>query len=59
MKVMIFAVNNLFDDYNNEVENFISNDDLTKLYKCWNGMYILSRSEEFSESNLVKFNVSK
>ena len=59
MKVMIFAVDNLFDDYNNEVENFVSNDDLTKLYECWNEMYILSRSEEFSESDLVKFNVSK
>ena len=57
MKVMIFAVDNLFDDYNNEVENFVSNDDLTKLYECWNEMYILSRSEEFSESDLVKFNV--
>ena len=59
MKVMIFAVDNLFDDYNNKVENFVSNDDLTKLYECWNEMYILSRSEEFSESDLVKFNVSK
>jgi hypothetical protein len=58
MKVMIFVVDNLYDGNNDPIDNFVSNDDLTKLYECWNEMYILSRSEEFSESNLVKFNVS-
>ena len=59
MKVMIFVVDNLYDGDNDAVENFVSNDDLTKLYESWNEMYILSRSEEFSENNLEKFNVSK
>ena len=58
MKVMIFVVDNLYDEDNDAVENFVTNDDLTKLYECWNEMYILSRSEEFSKSDLVKFNVS-
>src|SRR5271156_6666302 len=58
MKVMIFVVDNLYDGDNDAVKNFISNDDLTKLYESWNEMYILSRSEEFSENDLEKFNVS-
>ncbi|GES96881.1 hypothetical protein GLOIN_2v1783703 [Rhizophagus clarus] len=56
MKVMIFVIDNLYDENNNEVDNFVNNDDLTKLYKYWNEMYILSRYEEFSESDLKKFN---
>ena len=58
MKVMIFVVDNLYDRNNDTMDNFVSNDDLTKLYECWNEMYMLSRSEEFKESDLVKFNVS-
>lgn len=56
MKVMIFVVDNLYDE-NNDVDNFINNNDLVELYESWNEMYIISRSEEFSESNLVKFKV--
>jgi hypothetical protein len=59
MKVMIFVIDNLYDEDDDTVENFVSNYDLAKLYQCWNEMYILSRFEEFSESDLVKFNVSK
>ena len=57
MKVMVFVVDNLYTK-NKEVENFISNNDLVKLYVSWNEMYILSRLEEFRESDLVKFKVS-
>jgi len=57
MKVMIFVIDNLYDENNNEVDNFVNNDDLAKLYEYWNEMYILSRYEEFSESDLEKFNV--
>ncbi|GES84153.1 hypothetical protein GLOIN_2v1783703 [Rhizophagus clarus] len=56
MKVMIFVIDNLYDENNNEVDNFVYNDDLTKLYEYWNEMYILSRYEKFSESDLEKFN---
>ncbi|GET62654.1 hypothetical protein GLOIN_2v1783703 [Rhizophagus irregularis DAOM 181602=DAOM 197198] len=56
MKVMIFVIDNLYDENNNEVDNFVNNDDLVKLYEYWNEMYILSRYEEFSESDLEKFN---
>ena len=59
MKVMIFVIDNLYDEDDDTVENFINNSDLAKLYQYWNEMYILSRSEEFSESDLIKFNVSK
>ncbi|UZN99335.1 uncharacterized protein OCT59_000613 [Rhizophagus irregularis] len=53
---MIFVIDNLYDENNNEVDNFVNNDDLAKLYEYWNEMYILSRYEEFSESDLEKFN---
>ena len=59
IKVMIFVIDNLYDDDDDTVENFVNNYDLVELYQCWNEMYILSRSEEFSESDLVEFNVSK
>ena len=59
MKVIIFVVDNLYDENSDAVENFVSNYDLTKLYQHWNEMYILSRLEEFSKGDLVKFNVSK
>ena len=57
MKVMIFVVDNLYDENNDDVDNFINNNDLVELYESWNEMYIISISEEFSESNLVKFKV--
>lgn len=59
MKVMLFVVDNLYNDENVKIDNFISNSDFIKLYTKWNKMYILSRSEEFSESDLAKFKVSK
>jgi len=58
MKVMVFIIDNLYVGNDKGVENFVSNNDLTILYEKWNEMYILSRSEEFSESDLVKFKVS-
>ena len=58
MKVMVFVVDNLYAGNDKNVDNFISNDDLVKLYVSWNEMYILSRSEQFSESDLVEFEVS-
>jgi hypothetical protein len=59
MKVMIFVVNNLYGKNDKIIENFVSNENLAKLYESWNEIYILSRSEEFSESDLVKFKVIK
>jgi hypothetical protein len=53
MKVMIFVVDNLYDD----TENFVKNKDLVNLYVAWNEMYIISRYEVFKESDLVKFQV--
>jgi len=59
MKVMIFVMDNLYGKNDKIIENFVSNENLAKLYESWNEMYILSRSEEFSESDLVKFKVIK
>jgi hypothetical protein len=56
MKVMVFAVDNLYNGNNKEEEIFINN--LSKLYESWNEMYILSRYEKFSESDLANFKVS-
>ena len=59
MKVMVFVVDNLYDENDDEVDDFVYNDDLTELYEKWNEMYILSRYEEFSENDLANFKVSK
>lgn len=59
MKVMIFVVDNLYGENDDDVDNFVDNDDLTELYEKWNEMYMLSRYEEFSENDLEKFKVSK
>lgn len=56
MKIMIFVVDNLYEN-NEDTENFIKNEDLTKLYEAWNEMYAISQYENFKESNLVKFRV--
>ncbi len=58
MKVMLFVIDNLYVGNDKEVENFVSNNNLAILYEKWNEMYILSRSEEFSESDLLKFKVT-
>lgn len=56
MKVMIFVVDNLYEEHDN-IENFVENGDLVKLYETWNEMYVISRYEMFKESDLVKFGV--
>lgn len=56
MKVMIFVVDNLYED-NDGIENFVKNENLAKLYETWNEMYAISRYETFKESDLVKFRV--
>lgn len=33
MKIIVFVVNNLYKENTNNVENFVKNKDLTKLYK--------------------------
>ena len=50
MKVMIFVLDNLNISKTIQVK-------LMKLYENWNNMYLLSRNEEFSESDLVNFEV--
>ena len=53
MKVMVFVIDNLYDD----TKNFVKNEDLTELYVIWNKMYTISRYEVFKESDLIKFKV--
>lgn len=52
MKVMIFVLDNL------NIGKTIQ-EKLLKLYEVWNNMYILSRYEEFTESDLNDFEVCK
>jgi len=59
MKIMIFVVDNLYDENTNNVENFVKNKDLVQVYETWNNMYTISRYEEFKESDLEKFTVCK
>lgn len=57
MKIMIFVVDNLYDANINNIENFINNKTLVKLYESWNTMYMMSRYEVFKESDLETFQV--
>jgi len=50
MKIMVFVVDNLHNE-NNKIK------DLVILYEMWNDMYLISRYEEFKESDLIKFEV--
>lgn len=52
MKVMIFVLDNL--DIGESIQN-----KLLKLYEDWNNMYILSRYEEFTDNDLIYFEVCK
>ncbi|RHZ48533.1 hypothetical protein Glove_547g39 [Diversispora epigaea] len=51
MKVMIFMVDNLYEENKNNVENR----KLSEVYAKWNKMYIMSRSEIFTKSDLENF----
>ncbi|RHZ67026.1 hypothetical protein Glove_303g60 [Diversispora epigaea] len=55
MKVMVFVVDNLYEENKNNVENFVENRKLSEVYTKWNKMYMMSRSEIFTESNLENF----
>jgi hypothetical protein len=57
MKVMIFVVDNLYNTNTKNIENFVDNKDLIKVYETWNEMYAISRYEVFKESDLDKFSV--
>ena len=57
IKVMVFVIDNLYNENTNSIENFIMNTDLAKVYKKWNNMYKISRYEMFKESDLNKFEV--
>jgi hypothetical protein len=52
MKVMIFVLDNL------NISKSIQ-EGLLKIYEAWNNMYILSRNEEFTESDLNDLEVFK
>lgn len=53
MKIMVFVIDNLFEDNIN-----IKNKELIEVYVKWNNMYILTRKESFSENDLIKLEVN-
>jgi hypothetical protein len=57
MKVMLFVVDNLYNQNTNNTEDYVENKYLTSLYQNWNEMYIISKYEKFTESDLIKFQV--
>ena len=57
MKIMVFVVDNLYTENKNNVENFVENKKLTEVYVKWNKMYMMSRSEIFTESGLEIFRI--
>ncbi|RHZ87935.1 hypothetical protein Glove_28g46 [Diversispora epigaea] len=57
MKVMVFVVDNLYEENKNNVEDFVENRKLSEVYAKWNKMYMMSRSEIFTESDLENFQI--
>jgi len=55
MKIMIFIVDNLYED--SERSNFIRNNKITEIYLKWNKMYLLSRKENYEESDITHLQV--
>ena len=55
MTVMVFVIDNLYNENTNSIENFVMNTDLVKVYKKQNNMYKISRYKTFKGSNLSKF----
>ncbi|RHZ73782.1 hypothetical protein Glove_229g37 [Diversispora epigaea] len=51
MKIMIFIVNELYEDSGSS--NFIKNNKITEVYLKWNKMYLLSRKENYEESDVT------
>jgi hypothetical protein len=56
MKIMIFIVDNLYQD--SERPNFIKNNKITEVYLKWNKMYLLSRKENYKESDITRLQVT-
>ncbi|RHZ77337.1 hypothetical protein Glove_180g64 [Diversispora epigaea] len=57
MKVMVFVVDNLYKKNKNNVKDFVENRKLSEVYIKWNKMYMMSRSEIFTESDLKNFQI--
>ncbi|RHZ86368.1 hypothetical protein Glove_52g65 [Diversispora epigaea] len=51
MKIMIFIVDELYED--SRSPNFIKNNKITEVYLKWNKMYLLSRKENYEESDVT------
>ncbi|RHZ79297.1 hypothetical protein Glove_149g11 [Diversispora epigaea] len=56
MKIMIFIVDELYKDSGSP--NFIKNNKITEVYLKWNKMYLLSRKENYEESDVTLLQVT-
>ena len=54
MKVIIFVVDNLYKENSN---NFVENKKIMESFILWNKIYIMSKAEVFTESNIISFKV--
>jgi hypothetical protein len=60
MKVFVFVLDNLYSSKNfHDEENKIKNEMLTRVFVLFNKMYIKSRKESFTESDLIDFEVKE
>src|SRR2546423_3576395 len=48
MKIMLFVVDNLYNQNTNNTEDYVENKYLASLYQNWNEMYIISKYEKFT-----------
>jgi hypothetical protein len=58
MKVMVFVLDNLYEENTKNIKNYINNKKLVEIFEKWNEMYEISRYEIFKDSDLTRFEVS-
>ena len=46
---MVFVINNLYNKNINNIENFIMNTDLAKVYEKWSNMYKINKYKTFKK----------
>ena len=57
MKIIVFVIDNLYNNTMQNKEYFVKNKKLAKLYKIWNEIYEISRYKKFSKKDLKKFKI--
>src|SRR5947207_15269690 len=57
LNIMLFVVDNLYNQNTNNTEDYVENKYLASLYQNWNEMYIIDKYEKVAESDWIKLHI--